>query len=419
MSDVLINDISKLKVLIIGVNGNTYDITPNVTAIRIYESIDSYFLTGSMTMYDDSGLVHRVPLIGQEYVSIDFLKDDIEHKLKFRLVDIHETTKIRKDTSGLKFNLISEKEFLSSASTFSRAFSGSTTSIISRIHSEYLNENVRVYDGGASSMNIIFPFIKPYNAIAKILKESYSIDGSPLFLFETLKSVNTPKIRSIKSMMSSASVHDIGEKLLFNTGKGGSSVRGMDEDRHQIDTIKQDGAYDTLGLLSHGAYASNVSIYDITAKSFSNVAFDYTTDAQASNPEHISNQYKLNNSQISNLSNSKHHVLSHNSQAFENSLNNFGTIEPKSTLIRKSYLGRMSLSTIHIVIDPLTDIECGDCVTLRIQQNVPQLGKIVEDKVSSGKYMISAISHIIKGGKYRMSVELIRDGIGIEHKDEK
>jgi hypothetical protein len=170
MSDVLINDISKLKVLIIGVNGNTYDITPNVTAIRIYESIDSYFLTGSMTMYDDSGLVHRVPLIGQEYVSIDFLKDDIEHKLKFRLVDIHETTKIRKDTSGLKFNLISEKEFLSSASTFSRAFSGSTTSIISKIHSEYLNENVRVYDGGASSMNIIFPFIKPYNAIAKILK---------------------------------------------------------------------------------------------------------------------------------------------------------------------------------------------------------------------------------------------------------
>lgn len=419
MSDVLINDISKLKVVITGLNGNKYDISKNVTVIRIYESIDSYFLSGAMSMYDDSGLIHRVPLIGQEYVSIEFTKDKIEHKLSFRLVDVHETTKIRKDTSGLKFRLISEKEFLNSASTFSRSFSGSTTSIISQIHSGYLNESVRIYDGGASSMNIVFPFIKPYTAISKILEESYSIDGSPLFLFETLKSVNTPKIRSINAMMSSDSVHDIGERLLFNTGEGGSSVRSMEEDRHQIETIKQEGAYDTLDMLSRGAYASNVSIYDITAKSFNNVVFNYTTDAPTSNPEHISNQYKLNDSEVSNLSNAQHHILSHNNSAFENSLSNFGTIEPKSTLIRKSYVRRMALSTLNILVDPLKDIECGDCVTIKIQQNVPQLGNLVEDKVSSGKYMISAIAHIIKGGKYKMSVELIRDGIGIEHKDKK
>ncbi len=419
MSDVLINDISKLKVVITGLNGNKYDVTKNVTVIRIYESIDSYFLSGAMSMYDDSGLMHRVPLIGQEYVSIEFVKDKIEHKLSFRLVDVHETTKIRKDTSGLKFRLISEKEFLNSASTFSRSFSGSTTAIISKIHSDYLNEDVRIYDGGASSMNIVFPFIKPYTAISKILEESYSVDGSPLFLFETLKSVNTPKIRSINAMMSSESVHDIGEKLLFNVGEGGSSVRSMEEDRHQIETIKQEGAYDTLDLLSRGAYASNVSIYDITAKSFNNVVFNYTKDAPTSNPEHISNQYKLNESEVSNLSNAQHHILSHNSSAFENALNNFGTIEPKSTLIRKSYVRRMALSTLNILLDPLKDIECGDCVTIKIQQNVPQLGKLTEDKVSSGKYMISAIAHIIKGGKYKMSVELIRDGIGIEHKDKK
>jgi hypothetical protein len=417
--DILINDISKLLVVITGLNGNQYDISRNVTAIRIYESIDSYFLSGSLTMFDDSGLIHRVPLIGQEFVTISFVKDDIEHNLNFRLVDVTDITKIRKDASGLKFRLISEKEFLSSASTFSRAFSGSTSSIISQIHNEYLKENIEITETGASSFNIVFPFIKPYTAIAKILEESYSIDGSPLFLFETLKSVNTPKLRSINAMMSAESVHDIGEKALFNTGKGGSSVRGMSSDRHQIDTIHQVGAYDTLDLLDRGAYASNVSIYDISAKTFSNVIFDYTLDAMSSNPELISNQYKLNDSPISNLLNSKHHVLTHNSQAFVNSLNNFGTIEPKSTLVRKSYVSRMSLSTINVVIDPLTDIECGDCVTLTIQQNVPQIGKLPPDALSSGKYMISAISHIIKGGKYTMSVELIRDGIGIEHKDEK
>ena len=129
-TDSLINSLSSLSIIITGVNGNKYDVTENVTAFTIYESIDSFFLSGIMSMYDDSGLINRIPLVGQESVLITFVKDSIKRSINLNIIDIHDVTKIRTDASGIKFRLVSTKELLNSASTFSQSYSGSSTSII-------------------------------------------------------------------------------------------------------------------------------------------------------------------------------------------------------------------------------------------------------------------------------------------------
>ena len=79
----------------------------------------------------------------------------------------------------------------------------------------------------------------------------------------------------------------------------------------------------------------------------------------------------------------------------------------------------MFLSTLNIEVDPIKEIECGNCINVMIQQNIPTLDKVSADKISSGKYMISAIAHIFtntsEGETYKMAIELVRDGIGINH----
>mgnify|MGYP003985826021 CR=1 FL=1 len=418
-TDSLINSLSSLSIIITGVNGNKYDVTENVTAFTIYESIDSFFLSGIMSMYDDSGLINRIPLVGQESVLITFVKDSIKRSINLNIIDIHDVTKIRTDASGIKFRLVSTKELLNSASTFSQSYSGSSTSIISSIHADHLNESIRIYDGGASTMNIVFPYIKPYQAISKVLQSAFDVNGAPLFLFETLNGPGYPVIKSIKSMMSEEAKFTIGESALFNTGLAGSTVRGMTDDRHHIDSIKQEAAYNTLSLLSRGSYASNVTHHDISLKTVNNTVFNYKNNAESVNPEMISDNFKLNEYSLSGLSNAKHHVLNHNSKAFDNSLANFTSIEPRSLLIRKSYTNRMFLSTLNIEVDPIKEIECGNCINVMIQQNIPTLDKVSADKISSGKYMISAIAHIFtntsEGETYKMAIELVRDGIGINH----
>ena len=84
-TDSLINSLSSLSIIITGVNGNKYDVTENVTTFTIYESIDSFFLSGIMSMYDDSGLINRIPLVGQESVLITFVKDSIKRSINLKL----------------------------------------------------------------------------------------------------------------------------------------------------------------------------------------------------------------------------------------------------------------------------------------------------------------------------------------------
>ena len=337
--DPVINSYTQLQVIIISVNGTKWDVTANVMNITLIESISAATINGVISMMDDSGVVHAIPLIGQERVIITFVKDGTKRSLEFRLNRVHDTTKIRKDVSGLKFELVSEKEYLNSSKTFSRSFSGSTTDIISKIHEEYLNQKIQKIDNedtGASSINLVLPYIKPYQAINKILEESYATNGSPLFLFESLNSVaKGPKIKSFNTMMSDDSKVTIGEKEIVNLGEGGSTTRGMHKDRTNIDNIKQSLAYDTLGLLSTGSYGSNVSVIDISNKTISNTIFDYTKSAETISPEHMTSKYTVNKLEMSDLSDAKHHVLSHNNNAYDNALN-YQTIDPQSLLIRKS-----------------------------------------------------------------------------------
>jgi len=71
-ADVGINSYSNFRAIITSVNGNTYDISPNVTSFDIYESIQSYLIYGDMVIMDDSGLIHKAPLMGQETIEIQF-----------------------------------------------------------------------------------------------------------------------------------------------------------------------------------------------------------------------------------------------------------------------------------------------------------------------------------------------------------
>ena len=58
--------LSEFKILLTKYNGQVIDISNNVTAVSIYESIFTPFLYGSMTVIDNSAMASIFPFIGQE-----------------------------------------------------------------------------------------------------------------------------------------------------------------------------------------------------------------------------------------------------------------------------------------------------------------------------------------------------------------
>jgi hypothetical protein len=77
---------------------------------------------------------------------------------------------------------------------------------------------------------------------------------------------------------------------------------------------------------------------------------------------------------------------------------------------------RLNTTAVHVHMNSVTELEAGKTVDVLFPRFSPNLGvnEDINDKVNSGKYLISAIRHYIKNREYTMSLELIRDGMGKE-----
>lgn len=416
-ADVGMNSYSNFRAIITSVNGNTYNISPNVTSFDIYESIQSYLIYGDMVIMDDSGLIHKAPLMGQETIEIQFTKDEKDNVLFFNVVNISDIREIKKNVVSIKFDLISNKEMIDSSVTFSKSYSTSISNIISWIHKDYLHEEIEIIDDSINAINIVFPYMKPYKAIYKLLQYSYSKEWSPLFLFETLNKVGTPTLISMKSMLEAESKVTITKKPTESVDiDSGSALINMHEHRHKIHSLKSILSYNTLDMIRNGTFAANTTNVDISNKTIVNTIFDHTEQAKVLGHEFISKDYTINNTPIYEHSNSKYRLINQNNYAFDNVKNNLNTIEPNGLMAYHSYLNKLESFKYEISVDPIFNINSGDCVDLLIEQNIPSLkGTDEHDEVNSGKYLISAIKHNFGGGEYKMTIELIRDSIGISH----
>jgi hypothetical protein len=365
-------------------------------------------------MMDDSGLISGAPLIGQETIEIQFTKDSSKKQLFFKINGFNNLEYLDDDIVHFDLELVSDIEIVNSTKTFSRAFSGSTSSIIEMIYDQYLREDIEIIDKSGDTISIVFPFIKPFQAIGKLLSQSFDMNGSPLFLFETLNG-SSIKLISLATLRLKKPKYTLSKSPILNTGDLGSSLRGAHEMRHKIHTLSLEDSYDTLKLIRTGSFSSRSEITDISKKSIYTDLFGYD-GIDSSEHEYLSPNFLISfplkpaHKSFTSLVKS----IGHNSKAFKQNLN-YNTIQVYKSNVSKSYHHRMDLIKINVECDPIQSIESGDIINLIIPKNIPKISETDNDLFLSGKYMIHAINHRFHKGEYKMYIDLIRDGIGTKH----
>jgi|APSaa5957512535_1039671.scaffolds.fasta_scaffold00506_10 hypothetical protein len=412
--DSLINSYDDFKVILTTVNSNSIDISSNVITVEIYESIDSPYLNATLTMMDDSGLISGAPLIGQETIEIQFTKDSSKKQLFFKINGFNNLEYLDDNIVHFDLELVSDIEMLNSTKAFSKAFSGSTTSIIEMIYDQYLKEKIEIIDKSADDISIVFPFIKPFQAIGKLLSQTFDKNGFPLFLFETLNG-SSIKLISLATLRSEKPKYTLSKSPILNTGDLGSSLRGAHKLRHKIHTLSLEDSYDTLKLIRTGSFSSRSEVADISQKTVYSNLFGY----EGLSPleyEYISPIHQISSPSIP-PSKSFTSLISErrsNLKAYERN-SNYNTIQINKINIMKSYYHRMDLVKINVECDPIQSIESGDIINLIIPKNIPKISETDNDLFLSGKYMIHAINHRFHKGEYKMYIDLIGDSIGTEH----
>ena len=109
--------------------GQSYDVSRLIVELNIFENIEKSFLTGSLVLVDDIGLIGGIEFKGSERLtlsvaSIDKLDEPFITEKTFIMSKIEKTVK-GTDTSEVHLiSLVEEHYFLSSMQRISKAYTG-------------------------------------------------------------------------------------------------------------------------------------------------------------------------------------------------------------------------------------------------------------------------------------------------------
>lgn len=422
-----------------------YDITPAVIELSIFESIFNSFLYGEIIVVDSTAMLSTFPLIGEEKIIISWERDNGSGEIitkEFYAIGIFNAAQSNSNTGSYGITITSEKQLKNSTSLFSKFYKGSGDEIIEKIYKEFLNENIEVEIPSLTSHSVVFPYMKPLQACDMIRKNILAEDGTPFFLYEKFYSdpgKNPTILTSLKKMFDKPVIRSISQSLNV---KGKTTHEKLFQ-RGQIYNIRITKAYDTLSQISAGAFASTIMTVDVSDRRIENKSFSFRLHAPpisnpvVSNFQSIEpNQYNVtrgSKKEIHQMYETKNTIVFKNIFSFANDESdrnaenithpNLNSLNPLDKAIIDSYLARIRYTTsVFIEMDSISyektlegrGFGVGETVDLFFPKFSPKLNESDEgiDLVNSGKYVISTLRHYITKKEYKMSLELIRDGMG-------
>lgn len=415
-----------LTAIITKYNGNTIEITNEITEISIYESIYTPFMYGDLVLIDTSAMLSTFPFVGQEKLRLIWEREDAKVETEFYITDVADASQINDSTGTYTLNFTSEKQMRNAFCLFSKSYKGNSVDIIKRIHKEYLQEDIATTTTGLLSHNIVFPYIKPIAAINMIQRTTPAEDGTPIFVFETLYS-NKTHLNSMKGMLDQEPVMTIEPKNVVNSDNNKSGAANMKAYRNQAFQMAIIKAYDTLDHIGQGSFGAQTISVDIGKQMADITDFDFRKHAPPISNDWITSFFAFENVpnsedipgsngvRVNGIRSTKLHVQHKNTLAYDD-FPNLNDVDPNVFASMKSYMKRLNTTSVHVHMNSVTELEAGKTVDVIFPRFSPNLGvsEDINDKVNSGKYLISAIRHYIKNREYTMSLELIRDGMGKE-----
>lgn len=403
--------------LVSGFNNKAMDISKNISKLEIFESIHQAFLTAELTVMDDSNILSEFPIIGQEVVEIQVIFKDKEIVKDFHVSEVVEVTTINENAGAYKLKLISSKQFRNSTQTFSRAYSGRNTDIIANIHEDFFEERPEVMSEGSTSHNIVFPYMKPLQAIDMMIRNTSGSDGSPLFLFDSLHGENTVLASLNDLLFEDALV--IKNINTVNSDPNGQGLRALPAVGTSVDVQAFKRGFPTYRNINEGYFAANLTTINVPNKTYSEETYDYKSNTEQGDIfciDYTSPDFKYQGQTLDQINSAAHLFYQRNTSAFSSPtvglINNQDSV---AIATRRAYRNLMTNNTVVISMDNSSQLTVGMLVDLHFKRFKPNLDQGNDyDPLNSGQYLCSAIKHTFKGEQYSMTIEAIRSGINYE-----
>jgi hypothetical protein len=404
------------------------DITDLFISMNIVESLYNPLLKANILLSDASAILSNLPVVGQEKIEILVSKNDVEKTYKFRTTHVSKQSPTNDFTVVYDLTLVQEDFFLNSVTLISQSFNGSMSSIIGTIYDDFLDTEIDAEES-AGNYSVVVPRWNPFRAITWCMERARSDDNAPMVLYNTLN--GGVKMRSLKTLFEADPVESYYRRRANEPQTQEGAQRG---DHGRYDDMMQTPlrflALETgpiLEQLHNGAFGSRTKLIDLKSKRIQTFEFNY--EEQFDRMPHISServygdQFLLNGNTPATNPYTRQSVYAYSSGASNGMTYNEDVLN--TTPFRQSFLQTMNSYRWRLNVYGRFDLEVGSIVDLNINKNRVYTENDVDetkDERRSGKYIITALKHIITRtggqGQYTINFDCARETMEKKYDDQ-
>ena len=402
--------------------GQKIDIRKLMIDMSYYEDIYTFAASGYITIIDAQGFIELLQLTGNEFIEVNFgkIKDAPNENIqRFRVYKLgNRKPSGNNNSEPYTLYFCSEELMLSEQTKISKSYSGQKISDIVRdILVDKLkikSTNIQTIEETTGMYDFVVPRMKPFEAISWVstyARPKISGDTADMLFFETKNGFN---FRSLQSMYKDA----IYTTYRYEPKNISNQNQSIQDKTTQVLEYEFNKVYDMMHDISSGTFANRLISIDPTTRSYNVTDFDYNKNkSDKLNPAGVLND--LENRLGKTVTQSPEGVLK---LAVGNSgQSNVPYIKRKEggyakdisieTFIptRTAAISLANYTSIKLSIPGDPGITAGrtinfDLYSLKPTSNIKEL-----DKFYSGKYLVTAVRHIIQPTRYQTILEIAKD----------
>jgi hypothetical protein len=424
-------DYNLIAINLLGSNFPIVDLKPMMIEISYFEDVFNNVVSGNMLVEDAQGMIEKLQMHGNEYVRFAFGKDDNPNLRIDKLFRIYKISNRRKslnfDTENYIIHFCSDELILSNQYKISKSYKGQG---ISNIIKDILNNKLKVPSEKYKESNIettkgiysiIVPNFAPFEAINWLcmyaqpgLKDNV---GSDMVLYENTEGFN---FKSLQSLFKQSPY------FTYEFRPKNTSIEDNNNDNNKqvfnVLTYEIVDTFNTIESAMEGTFANRVLTVDPLLRRYAKIDFNYNSYSKKAtllnkNPvvNNLENRfgdalyetyegcYKLS---ITNSGQTQVPYIKQTPGAVQD---NFfvETYLPQ----RKSQLSLANHMKVKFTIAGDPNLTVGKTINFKLYSNEPASEKNQKgiDKYYSGKYLVTAVRHMIQLSEYITVFEAVKD----------
>lgn len=433
--------------------GQNVDVRAIFTEIETTTSIFQPGLSGSVLLYDAQGLINRLPIVGEETITISFKTPGNDPKTGTFL--IWKVTDESADNKGLssayRLHFCGPEMFENAKTVVAKSYDNTddVSAIVSDIMNQYLKSQKQVEARGVirdPAKKLVIPMYRPLEAIDMLLRRAYSGDKSKSDWFLFFERWDKWALRMYDSLVE----QPINRRLTIRDGTPAEQFQGATKDKietwyvYQSDKYLSDSIrgrdirrvvsmviesrFDSLAKIREGAYENEVVQYSIKDKAITSQVFKYQRDAKNmpilgggddAFDSGVPQDKKLKANTNTDAFMARYNTAESGFAGSQASKVFFRLKDPeeKDGVVKKAgwlyRSARVLADQIRITITVPGDsmVDAGDIIHFAIPRFDSIEDEAQPDKFIYGKYIVGAIrDSILAPDKHAMTLDLYRDG---------